>query len=287
MKILVLGGTGTVGSHVVRELAARGAEVTVLTRDPARARDLPKGARAVKGDLLSPETIRTAFAGMDGVFLLNPVSSTESHAGLMAVTGARLAKVRRMVYLSVLRLEDALHLPHFGGKLGIEQALKASGIPCTILRPSHFYQNDYWIKDAILGYGAYPQPLGDVGVSRVDVRDIAETAAIALTSGGLEGATIPVVGPTEYTGKSAAEVWSRALGKPIQLAGGDLEAWEKQVAQMVPDWMAFDLRMMFEHFAKHGLKAAPGDAEKLGKILGHPPRTLEAFAAETAAVWKG
>ena len=287
MKVLVLGGTGTVGSQVVRELAARGADVRVLTRDPAKAKDLPKGAQAVQGDLLSPVTIRSVFSGMDGVFLLNAVSSTEANEGLMAVCGARLANVRRVVYLSVHRVDEAPHLPHFGGKLGIEAALKASGIACTILRPNNYYQNDAWFKDVILGYGVYPQPLGDVGVSRVDVRDIAEAAALAFTAGGARDGveTLNVVGPTAHTGKSTAEVWSKALGKPVKYGGNDLDAWEKQAVQMLPDWMAFDFRMMYAHFQEKGFKAEPSDIEKLTKRLGHAPRSFEDYAAETARVW--
>ena len=119
MKMLVLGGTGTVGSHVVRELSGRGAEVSVLTRDPARAKDLPKGTRVIQGNLMSPATVRSAFDGMDGVFLLNAVSESESHQGLMAINGARAAKVRKIVYLSIFRLNEAPHLPHFGSKVGI------------------------------------------------------------------------------------------------------------------------------------------------------------------------
>jgi uncharacterized protein YbjT (DUF2867 family) len=287
MKMLVLGGTGTVGSHVVRELAGRGAEVTVLTRDPAKARDLPKGTRVAQGSLMSLATIRSVFDGMDAVFLLNAVSESESHQGLLALNGARAAGVKKIVYLSIFRLDDAPHLPHFGSKVGVETALKASGLAWTILRPSHFYQNDYWLKDALLGYGVYPQPLGDVGCSRVDVRDIGEAAAIALTTSGAEGQTIPVVGPTDYTGKSAAEVWSRALGKPIQYGGNDLGAWEKQAVQMLPDWLAYDIRLMYEQFGKHGLRSKPSDVEKISGVLGHAPRAFEAFAAETAGVWKG
>jgi uncharacterized protein YbjT (DUF2867 family) len=287
MKVLVLGGTGTVGTQVVRELSARGAEVGVLTRDPAKGRDFPKGTRVIKGDLMSPATVRSAFDGMDGVFLLNAVSDTESHQGLMAINGARAAGVRKIVYVSVYRLDDAPHLPHFGSKIGIEAALKASSFAWTILRPSHYFQNDYWLKDALLGYGVYPQPLGDVGCSRVDVRDIGEAAAIALTSSALEGETIPVVGPTDYTGRAGAEAWSRALGKPIQYPGNDLDAWEKQAGQMLPDWMAYDIRMMYEQFARHGLRSRPADVERLTGVLGRAPRSFEAFAAETAGVWKG
>jgi uncharacterized protein YbjT (DUF2867 family) len=287
MKVLVLGGTGTVGSQVVRELVGRGADVRVLTRNPEKTRGLPPAAKPVKGDLLDPATVRSAFEGMDGVFLLNAVSATEAHEGLMAVNGVRLARVRRIAYLSVHRVDEAPHLPHFGAKLPIEIALKASGIPTTILRANNFYQNDYWYKDVLLNYGVYPQPFGDVGCSRVDVRDIAEAAAIGLTGSAAGTETYNLVGPTTDTGKSTAEVWSRALGKPVAYGGNDLDAWEKQAVQMLPAWMAFDFRLMYAHFQEKGLKSTPADLERLTKLLGHPPRSFEAFAAETAKMWKG
>ena len=88
MNVLVLGGTGTVGSQVVRELLGRGADVSVLTRDVKKA--LAAGVKPVAGDLLDPSTIRSAFAGYGAVFLLNAVSATECHEGLMAVNGCRL-----------------------------------------------------------------------------------------------------------------------------------------------------------------------------------------------------
>ena len=61
MNILVTGGTGTVGSQVVRELLSRGAQVQVLTRDPAKAAKLTAGVKAVTGDLMKVETVRRVF----------------------------------------------------------------------------------------------------------------------------------------------------------------------------------------------------------------------------------
>src|SRR5262245_6919395 len=101
MNILVTGGTGTVGSQVVRELAARGENIQVLTRDPDKARNLPAGVKAVAGNLAQPETVRRIFDGIDAVFLLNVVSPMESHEGLMPVCGMRHSKVKRVVYVSV------------------------------------------------------------------------------------------------------------------------------------------------------------------------------------------
>jgi uncharacterized protein YbjT (DUF2867 family) len=283
MKALVLGGTGTVGSQVVRELLARGAEVSVLTRDTKKP--LPPGAKAVAGDLLDPETIRRVFAGQDGVFLLNAVSATECHEGLMAVNGARMGRVKKVVYLSVQDVDKAPHLPHFGAKLPVEAALKASGLAFTILRPNNFFQNDTWYKDAMLAYDVYPQPFGDVGLSRVDVRDIAEAAAIALTTGAADGETINLVGSDVLTATATAATWGGVLGRKIAYGGNDLDAWEKQSLAFLPALMVFDFRLMYAFFQEKGLKAAPADVTRLTALLGHPPRRFDEFAAETARAW--
>lgn len=119
MKILVIGATGQVGSKVAQELTQRGHTIRVLTRDPAKARSLGTSAEVVKGDLQDPATVRTIFDGVDGAFMLNPVSPTEAHEGLMAVSGAKLAKLPRLVYMSVQQADRAPHLPHFGCKLGV------------------------------------------------------------------------------------------------------------------------------------------------------------------------
>jgi len=283
MKVLVLGGSGTVGSQVARELLARGADVSVLTRDPKKP--LPSGVRAVAGDLLDPATVRSAFAGMDAVFLLNAVSATECHEGLMAVNGARLGAVKKIVYLSVHDVDKAPHLPHFGSKISVEAAIRASGIPFTILRPNNFFQNDVWSKDALLGLGVYPQPIGSVGLSRVDVRDIAEAAAIALTSGENDGRTVNLVGPEIHTGSSTAEIWGNVLGRRITYAGDDLDAWEKQSLAYLPPFLVFDFRLMYAFFQERGLKATPEDVARMTALLGHAPRRFDDFAAETARAW--
>jgi uncharacterized protein YbjT (DUF2867 family) len=286
MKVLVIGGTGTVGSAVARELLRRGAEVSVLTRSAEKAASLPAGVRATMGDLLDPKSARTVFRGQDGVFLLNPVSATETHEGLMALNGVRMAGVKRLAYLSVHDVDAAPHLPHFGSKIGVETAIRTSDVPFTILRPNNFYQNDYWFKDTMLQYGVYPQPLGSVGLSRVDVRDIAEAAAIALTADGHDGQTYTLAGPSVCTGTGTAETWSRALGKSVAYAGDDLDAWETQSLQYLPPWMVFDFRLMYAFFQEKGLKATDADIVRLTKLLGHAPRSFEDFAAETAKAWR-
>ena len=285
MKILVVGGTGTVGSEVVRQLKARGESVFVLTRSAEHASKLPPGVTGVIADLLDPSTLGV-FSGMDAVFLLNPVSTTETFEGLAGVIGARDAGVKRIVYLSVHDADKAPHLPHFGGKLGIEAAVRASGMQNTIVRPNNFYQNDIWMKEAIVNYGVYPQPIGNTGLSRVDVRDIGEASVLVLTTDGHDGKTYNLVGPDVVTGESTAAEWSRALGKPVKYAGDDLEAWEAQQRAWLSPSMLFDFKHMYAFFQERGLKATPDDDALQTKLLGHAPRSFAAYAKEMAAAWK-
>lgn len=286
MRILVIGGTGLVGTHVVKELVSRGVDVSVLTRKAGNVSGLPKDVRLVRGDLLNPITVRTIFRNVDRVFMLNPLSLSETSEGLFAINGIRKSRIDRIVYMSVHKLDHALYLPHFGSKLAIEQAIKNSGISYTILRPNNFYQNDYWSKDPMTRYGIYPQPLGQIGLSRVDVRDIADAAANALTKDDFVNKTYNLVGPDVLTGPQTAEIWSSVLGRPIKYAGDDLDSWEQKSLQFMSDWMAFDLKMMYEFFHTNGLLAEPGEIEQSTEILGHAPRPFKEFAKETAAYWK-
>lgn len=285
MKTLVIGGTGTVGSEVVEQLLSEETEIVVLTRSSDNFEKLPEGVKGVVGDLLQPKTLRSVFKKVDRVFMLNAVSPTECSEGLMALLAAKAENVKKIVYLSVQNLDDAPHLPHFGAKIPIEQAIKESGIDYTILRANNFYQNDYWFKDAILQYGVYPQPIGDVGLSRVDIRDIAEAAAIALTSDKAGNATVNLVGPDVLSGEETAEIWSEVLDKSIAYGGNDLDSWEQQMLQYMPDWMVYDFRHMYAYFQEKGLKAGKGDVERLTDLLGHEPVSFKVFAKQTAIEW--
>src|SRR5438067_4888719 len=111
MKLLVLGATGMVGSHVVRELLARKHQVRVLSRHPDKARMLGPEVEVVTGELPDPNVLPAMYDGVDGVFILNPVGPAETAEGLVAVSGARTARVKRIVYLSVHHLDRAAYLP--------------------------------------------------------------------------------------------------------------------------------------------------------------------------------
>jgi nucleoside-diphosphate-sugar epimerase len=163
---------------------------------------------------------------------------------------------------------------------------KQSGLPWTILRPNNFYQNDYWWKDAILQYGIYPQPIGSVGLSRVDARDIADAAVRALTESGHAGKTYVLAGPDALTGDDCARAFAEALGRNVVYGGDDLPAWGKSMKPYLPAWAIYDYALMYEMFQKKGGKATSAQLQETRTIAGHEPRTFSDFVKETAESWK-
>jgi uncharacterized protein YbjT (DUF2867 family) len=286
MKILVIGGTGTVGSHVVRQLVERGATVRALVRNRESAAKLPKQAEPAIGDVLDPVAVETAMVGVDKLYLLNAVTPDELTQGLIAYDLAKKHKLKHVVYHSVFKAEHFKDVPHFASKAAIEDAIKKFDVAYTILRPNYFYQNDEKLKDVLMGAGMYPVPLGTPGISAVDVRDIAEAAAIALTAGGHQGKTYNLNGPEVISGPRVASIWSEVLGKEVKYPGEDMDGFEAQMRQKAPAWSAFDIRMMFQGYLERGFAAEAGDVKTLTGLLGHPPRRYEDFARETARKWQ-
>ena len=285
MKILVTGGTGHVGSEVVKELHKRKADIRLLVRKEDTA--TPAGVEKAVGDLLDPVSVRKAMEGVDKLYLLNAVLPDELTQGLIAYDLAKKLKLSHVVYHSVFRVEHFKDVPHFASKLAIENALREFDVPFTVLRPNYFMQNDASLKDPLTKAGIYPMPLGDVGVSAVDVRDIAEAAATVLTSGEHSGKTYNLNGPEVVSGPKAASIWGEVLGKKIQYTGHNMDAFEEQMRKKAPSWSAFDIRMMFEGYLERGFVAEDGDLETLTKLLGHAPRRYEDFARETFLQWQG
>jgi len=284
MKILVTGGTGNVGAEVVKELLKRNADIRLLVRKQGTA--TPNGVEVAIGDLLDPVSVRKALDGVEKLYLLNAVSPDELTQGLIAYDLAKRLKLKHVVYHSVFRVDRFKDVPHFASKLAIENAMREFDVPFTVIRPNYFFQNDATLRDALTKAGIYPMPLGQAGVSAVDIRDIAEATAIALTSDGRYGKTYNLNGPEVLSGPKMASIWSGLLGKEIRYSGNDMDAFEEQMRKRVPSWSAFDIRMMFQGYLERGFVAEAGDVEILTDLLGHPPRRYEEFAKETALNWQ-
>ncbi|MBY5544097.1 SDR family oxidoreductase [Rhizobium leguminosarum] len=287
MTILVTGATGNVGRQVVEHLVKRGADVRALVRDPSKA-NFPAGVSVAQGDFLDVDSLRNAMSGMSTLFLLSAVVPDEFTQALIALNVARTAGIERIVYLSVIHADVYVNVPHFAGKFGVERMIEQMGFKATILRPAYFIQNDLMVKDVITGYGAYPMPVGPKGLAMIDVRDIAEIAALELlrreqAAEPLALDRINLVGPETLTGADIAAIWSDVLARPIAYGGDNTEGFEQNLKQFMPAWMAYDMRLMGERFLTDGMLPEAGDVERLTKLLGRPLRSYRAFASETVA----
>jgi uncharacterized protein YbjT (DUF2867 family) len=287
MSILVTGATGTVGRHVLQQLSRRGAEVRAFVRDPKKATTLA-GVTIVQGDLLDVDSLRTAFSGVSTLFLLNAVVPDEFTQALIALNLARESGVDRVVYLSVIHSDLYANVPHFAGKFGVERAIERMGFSATILRPAYFMGNDITIKDAVLRHGVYPMPIGNKGLAMIDARDIGEIAAIELIHRDQAAATLPLerinlVGPDTLTGADTAAIWSDVIGRSIVYGGDDTARFEQTLRNVMPNWMAFDMRLMSDRFLSDGMIPKSGDVERLTALLGRSLRSYRSFASEVAA----
>lgn len=98
-----------------------------------------------------------------------------------------------MTFVSVFKVDQFLEVLRFANKNGVEEAIRAGGMPYTILRPAYFAQNERPFKSELTGLDVYPIPAGNQGLAVVDVRDLAEAAAISLTEEGHNGKTYDLV----------------------------------------------------------------------------------------------
>ena len=289
MAILVTGSTGVIGQQILKHLNGSGAEVRALTRTPEKAQ-FPAGVTAVKGDLSDVDAVRQAINGVSTLFLLAPNAADELTQALQTLSVAREAGVKGVVYLSVFKGAEYVDVPHFTGKHTVERMIEHLDIPATVLRPAYFIQNDVRQKDSLLTHGVYGMPIGEKGISMVDVRDIGDAAARELLRRERAGAPLPretyeLVGPDVIDAKTVVSIWAEALGRPVRYGGDDLNVLEQRLKSAAPAWLAYDMRLMMGRYQQDGAVASKSEVERLAALLGRQPRSYRDFAVAMAAEW--
>ncbi|MDG9691428.1 NAD(P)H-binding protein [Streptomyces sp. DH17] len=189
--LLVTGGTGTLGSHVVPLLRAAGHEVRILTRRPRPDAD---GITYVTGDLLTGEGVEAAVAGVHTVLHLAGGPKGDDTATRALVSAAVGAGVRHIVYISVVGA-DGVPLAWLRTKLESERAIAGSGIGWTVLRAAQFHELTLTMIEKMTKLPFLPVP-GGLRLQPVDSREVAARLAelaLAAPSGRVPDLTGPEV----------------------------------------------------------------------------------------------
>jgi uncharacterized protein YbjT (DUF2867 family) len=276
-KVLVIGGTGRVGAIAVRRFVAAGFPVGFTTRSAQNVDLFGPAALGVVTDLNDRDALERAFAGYTTALMIIANGDNETAQGLNCLAALRQAGVRRVAYLSVVR-----SLPAYGIKAPIERALADWGVPSTILRPNYFFQNDLLVRRQVVDEGVYPQPMGLIGVSRIDCRDIVEVAFQGLTARDHGHHDDELHGPQALTGPDVAALFQGALGKPVRYFA---ELPEAERAKYV--FNSERGRSIAAYWAAGQAKATPEAVAHTEKLVGRPLRRFADFVPEALALWRG
>jgi uncharacterized protein YbjT (DUF2867 family) len=276
--ILAVGAAGKFAGLVVPALAERGVKVRGLARDARQGEAARKlgATEIVIGDLRDGASLDAALKGVDAVFYIAPAFlSDEAEVGKGMIDSAKRAGVRRFVFSSVIH-PILSALGNHAQKAPGEEAVLTSGLEYTFLHPTVFFQNftATWPKTVETGVLAEPWSV-DTRFSRVDYRDVAETAAIALTEDRLLYGTFELCAEGWLNRKDVAAIIGEVLGRPIKA-----ERIDPKVAASGAGPDAPALKKMFDWYDKRGLM---GSALTLRVILGREPRTLHTFFEELNA----
>ncbi|TXS37380.1 NAD(P)H-binding protein [Streptomyces sp. OR43] len=278
MLTLVTGSRGRVGSALVSLLHAGGHAVRAGSRNPDGL-DLPAGIPSVACDLGDPSTFPAALKGVDSVFLYaEPSHITEFLAAAQTAGVAHIALLSSSWVLD----PDAGSHPIAASPHAVEQALTASPLTATLLRPGTFAGNAHQWSEAIRSGRPVELPYPNSGTSPIDEADIAEAALAVLTDARLQGSAYHLTGPESLTAAEQVEILAAASGSPVTVRTVTRADWKAAVSPYMPEEIAEGL---LDYWAATDGSAAEvtGETEKL---TGRPARTFTAWAAGHAAAFR-
>ena len=269
----ITGATGVVGGKVAERLAQRGIRQRLIVRDLSRAPQLP-GAEVVHASgFLDADAMTQALRGVHTLFLVSgDFSPDRTKEHITAVESALAAGVQRIVYLSFLGAASDATFTAAREHFHTEEHIRASGVPFTFLRSSLYADS----TPHVFGEdGVVRGPAGDGRVSYVTRDDIADSAAVVLTSAGHEGQIYNNTGPEALTLAETAALLSEITGRPCTYHQETLEeAKQSRAVYDAPEKVVAAWISTYTAIANDELSFVSDD---IARVTGHAPHTLRDF----------
>ncbi|TDD02060.1 NAD-dependent epimerase/dehydratase family protein [Nonomuraea deserti] len=284
VHVLVTGATGTVGSAILAVMTSRGVPVRALARNPGMLPENPL-VDVVKGDYDDQRSLDAATAGVEVVFLLTTPESPVPRHDRAILRAARSAGVSRIVKLSATsagargpnnRIVGTWHR-------AAEDAVTASGLSWTILRPSSFASNFLRWADAINQGHPIPNMTGSGLQGVIDPRDVAAVSAECLLSGVGAGQTITLTGPELLSVPDQVARLARVLGRQITTVDVPPDQARERMRSSGMAGPAIETVVAGATWAREGGNARI--TEEVRRILGRPPGTFESWALDHRAAF--
>lgn len=282
-KVLVTGATGNTGSGLVPALRDAGVNVRAFVRDESKAQPLKDmGVEIVVGDLDKPETIDPAVEGVDKIFLLTSGGMNEAQQCRNVIEAAKRAGNPHIVRYAGYGSEKSRIIKQ---QQQAEEALKSSGLPWTLLKPTFFMQNTMMAAQTIASDGMIYWDMQDGKLAMTDIRDAIEAAVVILTGSGHEGKTYILTGPASISFHDVASTFSKVLGKDVKYVSVPSEAAiESMVGMGLPEWTAKGFVELSPGFIEG---FADNVTDDMLTLTGHPARSFETFVRDFAQVFGG
>jgi uncharacterized protein YbjT (DUF2867 family) len=212
--IFVAGGTGLVGSRLVRQVVQAQVDVRCLVHSTRPAETHEGNVELVVGDLDDPGTYASALNGCDGLFLLTPPHPDQVTREAALIEAARAAGVRRVVAISVLGSDRGSPVSFARWHGEIDDHLSRSGLLCSIVRPACFMQV-HLNPPTAAAEGRWYGTAGDGAHAFVDADDVAAVAAELLVRPRPGSDVYEITGPAAITLPEAAATLGRSLGRDV------------------------------------------------------------------------
>jgi len=283
--ILVTGGTGGIGSELLRLLSQAGIATRALVRNPHKIQKLSH-ITWIAGDLARPQTLTTAFEGSKTLFLLTSYYEDMIALQHNAIAAARAAGVTHVVKVSAFAASGHSRAPIGRWHYQVEKELQESGLGWTMLRPHHFMQNLLAQAEYIIKEGVVYSASGDGKIPYIDARDVAAVAFVTLTQPGHLGKKYVLTGSEAISYRQAAEIIGAAIGKQLRFVFEQPdEARARRVREGVPPAVIESI-LAIAAYQRAGGKTVT-ITSTVADLIGRPPRTFMEFAREHAAVFRG
>lgn len=272
MKTGITGATGQLGRLVVKHLKTKVSPDTIaaLVRTPGKAADLGVEVRAF--DYNKTESLAEALEGLDQLLLISGNEIGQRAAQHQnVINAAQQAGVKRIIYTSLLHA-DTSSLSLAPEHLATETAVKASGIPFTILRNGWYTENYTASLSRALRAGALTGSAGEGKISSASRENFAEAAAIVISTPGHEGKIYELAGDESYTLSDLAAEVSRQTGQAIPYRNLPEEEYADVLTGLgLPEGLARALAGFDTGASRNDLF---DDSRQLSRLLGHPATPL-------------